>query len=412
MDKDRFNLLFKLYLDRKCTPDQEKELIQIMSNSFSDEEREKLIEECYEKLPVSYTLKNAASDRIFRRIVTNQRRKADSPFGRQRPILHWTLRIAVVILVFIVFSIFVFKDNKPANEINQVVEMVSTLDKPLYKNDIKPGGNRAVLILSDGSKILLDKVSEGTLTRQGGITIVKLDRGKLACNTQGKSENPSNADLYNTLTTPCGGQYNITLPDGTSVWLNASTTLRFPVSFTGKERKVEITGEAYFEVSKNLSIPFIVVAGNSRIKVLGTHFNVMAYPEDKIIRTTLLEGSVEVLPKDSTSSGVENSVVTLQPGQQAQLSKDNVMTVVEADIQEVIAWKNGYFIFNNENIESIMLKISRWYDVKVKYELDTENKNFTGNISRSQNVSEVLSMLELTEAVRFKIENKTITVMQ
>lgn len=320
---------------------------------------------------------------------------------------------AAIALLVVTVSVLILRNNKPVNEINQVVEIPKTTieKKPLYKNDIKPGGNKAILTLADGTKIVLDDASEGAISRQGNTTIIKLDNGRLAYNAQTVSKIPTTAILYNTLTTPRGGQYCVTLPDGTIVWLNASTSLRFPTAFTGNDRKVEIKGEAYFEVAKNEAMPFIVTAENSEIKVLGTHFNVSAYADDKVLKTTLLEGSVEFSVANQAGSGNEAASIKLQPGQQAQLDGANTITVVEADTQEAIAWKNGFFIFNNEDIGSIMQKISRWYDVKVIYNVNNPNMQFTGNISRAENVSEVLRVLELTEIVHFKIEGKTITVL-
>jgi ferric-dicitrate binding protein FerR (iron transport regulator) len=320
---------------------------------------------------------------------------------------------AAVALLCISITIYTFRNNRPVDEINQVVEIPEAilLQKPLYKNDIKPGGNKAILTLADGSKIVLDDAAEGALSRQGNTTIIKLDKGKLAYNTQTVSKIPVKTTLYNTLTTPRGGQYCVILPDGSTVWLNASTSLKYPTAFAGNERKVEIEGEAYFEIAKNEAMPFIVTAANSEIKVLGTHFNISAYSDDKVMKTTLLEGSVEFTVANKAGSRNETAAIKLQPGQQAQLDAANTLSVVEADTKEAVAWKNGFFIFNNEDIGNIMQKITRWYDVKVVYDVEDVNMHFTGNISRSQNVSEVLRLLELTETVHFKIEGKTITVL-
>ena len=338
--------------------------------------------------------------------------KSKLQFSKSKYYFFWYAAAAVAVILLTVSVVF-FRNNKPVNEINQVVEIAKTTikQKPYYKNDIKPGGNKAILTLADGTKIVLDDASKGALTSQGNTTVIKLDDGRLAYNSQDVAKIPSKAVQYNTLSTPRGGQYCVTLPDGTVVWLNASTSLKFPVAFAGNERRVEVKGEAYFEVTKNAAMPFIVKAGNEEIKVLGTHFNVTAYPDDKVIKTTLLEGSVEVSLTNLAGSEKDKSAVTLQPGQQSQCNENTELTVVEADLEEAIAWKNGYFVFNNENIESIMLKIARWYDIKVSYQVDPVNKNFTGNILRSQNVSEVLSMLESTDAIHFKIEGKSITVM-
>ena len=338
--------------------------------------------------------------------------KPEVQFSKSKYYFFWYAAAAVAVILLTVSIVF-FRNNKPVNEINQVVEIAKTTvkQKPLYKNDVKPGGNKAILTLADGTKIVLDDASKGALTSQGNTTVIKLDDGRLAYNSQDVSKLPSKTVLYNTLSTPRGGQYCVTLPDGTIVWLNACTSLKFPVAFAGNERRVEVKGEAYFEVSKNAAMPFVVKAGNEEIKVLGTHFNVTAYSDDKVIKTTLLEGSVEVSLPNLSGSGKESSIITLQPGQQAQLDKENAITVVDANPKEAIDWKNGYFMFKNENIKSIMLKISRWYDIEVKYDVNTDMKDFTGTIARTNNVSDVLTMLELTEIIHFKIEGKTITVL-
>lgn len=336
--------------------------------------------------------------------------KSEVQFSKRKYYFFWYAAAALAVILLTV-SIVIFRNNKPANEINKVVEIAKATikQKPLYKNDVKPGGNKAILTLADGTKIVLDDASKGALTSQGNTTIIKLDDGRLTYNSQEVSKIPPKALIYNTLSTPRGGQYCVTLPDGTIVWLNASTSLKFPVAFIGNERRVEVKGEAYFEVAKNAAMPFFVRAGNQEIKVLGTHFNVTAYADDKVIKTTLLEGSVEVsIP---ALANTESGIITLQPGQQAQLDKEDALKVVEANPKEAIAWKNGFFMFKNENIESIMLKISRWYDVEIKYETNTELKEFTGTIARTNNVSDVLAMLELTQIIHFKIEGKTITVL-
>jgi len=411
MKDSRLYYLFQKYINQQCTAEEETEFMDIIANSSSTAEREELINECFDTLPETYILNDEDADRIFKEIIGNPVRRLNTRFQNRNTILRWVSIAAAVALVFITVTIILFKNDRSVNEINQVVEFAKPIEKPLYKNDVKPGGNKAILTLADGTKIVLDDASEGALTKQGNTTVIKLDDGRLAYNPQNVTKITSKAVLYNTLSTPRGGQYCVTLPDGTIVWLNASSSLHFPTAFTGNERKVEVVGEAYFEVAKNAEMPFYVKAGNSEIKVLGTHFNITAYADDKAIKTTLLEGSVEVSLVNSAALETSNKTVILEPGQQFQLEKNNTWNIVNADLEEAVAWKNGFFIFNNENIESIMLKLARWYDVKVIYEVSSENKNFTGHISRSQNVSEVLSMLELTESLHFKIEGKTITIL-
>jgi len=318
---------------------------------------------------------------------------------------------AALVLILISVSVVYFRTEKPVYEINQVVEIAEPLKKPLYKNDIKPANNKATLTLSNGTIIVLDDESKGALAKQGNASIVKMDGKRLVYNPQDTINFTLKTPIYNTLSTPRGGQYNITLSDGTNVWLNSATTLIFPIAFVGNERRVEVIGEAYFEVAKNQKQPFIVKAENQEIKVLGTHFNVSAYADDKMKKTTLIEGSVQILIMESLVSEVAKTPVTLVPGQQFQFIDNNQLSIVDTDIEEAIAWKNGLFIFKNENIESIMMKIARWYDISVVYDVDPINNYFTGKISNSKNISEVLTMLELTDAIHFKIEGKTITVL-
>lgn len=269
------------------------------------------------------------------------------------------------------------------------------------QNDIAPGGNKAILTLADGTRVVLDTAGNGALTKQGSVTVIKLD-GQLAYNSD---ENAGNEVLYNTITTPKGGQYQLVLADGTKVWLNAASSLRYPTSFTGPERRVEITGEAYFEVAKNKARPFKVdVEGKGEVEVLGTHFNINAYSDEPAISTTLLEGSIRF-------TELENKKATLiAPGQQVLLSAEGQMKLNKhADLESVVAWKDGSFHFSSQDIVSIMRQISRWYDVEVVYKGTISIDTFTGIVSRNSNVSEVLSLME-DSGVHFKIEGRKIVV--
>ena len=241
------------------------------------------------------------------------------------------------------------------------------------KNDVPPGGNRATLTLADGSIIDLADAQNGALAEQGNSRVIKIG-GKLAYNTSSENEVEI---VYNIVSTPKGGQYQIELPDGTQVWLNAASSLRFPTSFTGKERRVEImNGEAYFEVAKNKKMPFIVRLNSAEIQVLGTHFNVMAYAEEATVKTTLLEGSIKFVQQQRG--------LLLRPGEQIQLSKDG-STKIESDVDtdQVVAWKNGLFQFDNSDIETVMRQLSRWYDVSVVYSNTNIKHLFVGEMPRS-----------------------------
>jgi ferric-dicitrate binding protein FerR (iron transport regulator) len=266
--------------------------------------------------------------------------------------------------------------------------------------DILPGGNKATLKLANGQTIILDSAANGTLTQQGDSRVLKLNNGQIAYNASNKK---SITALYNTLTTPRGGQYYVELADGTKVWLNAASSLSYPTSFTGKDRVVELKGEAYFEVARNNAMPFKVRLNNTTVEVLGTHFNVNAYEDDALIKTTLLEGSVRISSGGSTS--------LLSPGQQAQVNKaGSIKLIPDADTELAIAWKKGYFQFKRDNLQQVLGQLTKWYDVTVKYDGVIPDMQFGGRISRNSNLSEVLKILELSN-VHFKIEGKTVVVM-
>lgn len=284
---------------------------------------------------------------------------------------------------------------------NTAVQTFAENKKTPTAGVIKPGSTKATLTLSDGTVINLDEVQSGLVSRQGNVTVGKTADGRLIYQVKAAADQPL---IYNTISTPRGGEYQIVLPDGTSVWLNAASSLRFPSVFSGSERKVELKGEAYFEVARNKQKPFKVAVNNMGIEVLGTHFNVNAYDDEAQIRTTLLEGSVKL------SAGSNHRL--LKPGQQASLGKQSDFSIAEVNVDEAIAWKNGYFIFDNENIESIMRKISRWYDVEVTYQGKVDQGRYGGTVSRFDNVEGVLKSLELTGSVRFRMEGRRITVMR
>lgn len=287
--------------------------------------------------------------------------------------------------------------------------------KPQLAQDLLPGSNRATLTLVDGTKILLDSIANGTLTPQGNTKLIKLD-GQLAYSAQDVAGSKTTLS-YNTVNIPRGGQYQLVLSDGTKVWLNAASSLRFPVAFTGKERRVELTGEGYFEVAAlnakygQSKMPFKVVVMkpsgvSAEVDVLGTSFNVNAYLEEEALKTTLLNGSIKISKGDQ--------VRLLKPGQQAVISnKANVSTIglQTANIEEVIAWKEGRFYFNSTPLTAVMRQIERWYDVEVLYDKDDlASLTFSGVVGRMNNISQVLRMLELTGVIRFEIENKKIHV--
>jgi transmembrane sensor len=276
-----------------------------------------------------------------------------------------------------------------------------------HSHDVAPNTKAPTLTLADGTVVLLDSTQQGTLAVQGNTNVIKNANGQIVYTP---AANAGGAMLYNTMTVPKGGNVvSLALADGSKVWLNAASSIRYPAAFSGTERKVEITGEAYFEVTHNASMPFKVSDGNVDVEVLGTHFNVNAFPEEKDIKVTLLEGSVKVVNRQS-AIGNKSSVI-LTPGKQAVATADSRVTIADADIEQVMAWKNGLFMFNNTGIENIMQQIERWYDVTVYYEGDIKRWTFNGQISRYSNVSKVLEMMEATGTIHFRVEDRKIYVM-
>lgn len=272
------------------------------------------------------------------------------------------------------------------------------------EHQIVPGGNKAVLTLADGSRIVLDSAADGLLARQGN-TAVKKDRNGRLVYLSMKNRHEAEPPAMNIVSTPRGGQYQVRLPDGTAVWLNAASSLKFPASFTAQERHVELTGEAYFEVARDDTKPFIVSSGGQTVEVLGTHFNISAYDDEPVVKTTLLEGSVRVVERRSGKS------LLLNPGQEAKMIGSGEITVAEAIPGQAIAWKDGKFMFNGESTERIMRRIARWYDVEVVYHRSARDVSFTGSVSRFADVADVLRKLELTGTIHFKIEGRRIIVM-
>jgi transmembrane sensor len=267
--------------------------------------------------------------------------------------------------------------------------------------DIKPGGNNAILTLSNGKNIVLTNAKNGDLANENKVSVKKTADGRILYSKASGDGVVSAA--FNTLTTPKGGQYTVTLSDGTLVYMNSASSLKFPVTFSNKERVVELSGEAYFEVSHNKQKPFKVMTNQQVVEVLGTHFNINSFGVDNSVKTVLEEGSVKVYSKTVAK--------LLKPGQQSIVKKDEI-EVADADVEEALAWKNGYFRFNNESIKSVMPKLARWYDVEVVFDEQVTDVGFYGTISRSKNVREVLKMLEYTKGVHFKIEGRRITVMR
>ena len=311
-------------------------------------------------------------------------------------------RAAAVVLIVVLGAAFYYW-RQPLSD-QQLAEKAPDAPLPIQ---VVPGGNKALLTLADGSTIILDSASNGLLGTQGNIKIQKLENGLLAYEVNGKTITENDAAFYNTISTPRGGQYKVTLSDGTTVWLNAASSIRFPVVFTGAQRLVEVTGETYFEVAKNASKPFKVKTVNQEVEVLGTHFNINAYDDEASIKTTLLEGKVKVTVPGNTAT---QSARFLKPGQQSGISKSGQINIINnADTEEAVAWVKGRFQFENTDLRTMLRQFARWYDVEVEYRGPVD-LYFTGQLTRNEQVTKVFKQLELTGEVHFRMEGRKVIV--
>ncbi|MCW3094369.1 MAG: anti-sigma factor, partial [Ferruginibacter sp.] len=319
------------------------------------------------------------------------------PLQKNRVGGNWYWTVAAVLLITLSATAWLLF---PHSTRDQDVVAVASHAAGKNKNDVSPGTQGAMLTLADGSVIVLDSAGDGRLANQGNTRILK-SGGAVQYIAEAGANN--NMLSYNTIATPRCRQFQLVLEDGTKVWLNAESSIRFPAAFDKNERHVDITGEVYFEVAKNASRPFTVSVKGMQVQVLGTHFNINAYNDEPAINTTLLEGSVKVTN--------HQNVKMLVPGQQAKLEDDGALRVIkDVNTSEIIAWKNDWFSFHDTDIKSLMRQISRWYDVAVELPQNLDGVSFNGKISQKSNLSDVLTMLELTDEVSFSIEGKKVIV--
>jgi len=383
-----------------------------IAGTITPEEKKRLFEwyDSFDDTELSLDQEQAA---LFRRLepdMLQDIRKKLNPgkINKVRRIARISMA-AAALLILATIGWFYTVHGKTAETI-ATVQSVKTTES---KTDIAPGTNKATLTLADGSTVSLDDAATGSLARQGNARVIKNGNGQLqyapAENTTSPTAGPEEKIVYNILSTPRGGQYRLKLQDGTDVWLDAGSSIRYPTTFLGKDRKVEITGEAYFEVAKNPTMPFRVSVTDpatgekaTEIEVLGTEFNVNAYKDETDLKTTLIDGAVRV------TRG--SSAVTLKPSQQAVVTTaTRIRTVEPGNIDQIIAWKNGAFVFDNTDVPSIMRQISRWYDVDVEYQGKLPEDRFTGTISRNTSLAGVLQILHFS-GVQLAAENKRIVI--
>jgi transmembrane sensor len=392
MEQTRLIALLEKHIDGELPGPEWQELLRTAGGPEGEASIRQALETLLERTRDGLPYDAARFDPILRQALASDI-PAPIPAPRRIPLLFRRLTAAAAILLLLAAGwIFFSPSRTPPAPIAQAER---------FRNDIAPGHNTAILSLDGGQKILLDSAHNGAIASQGNTLISKTGNGELAYNNV---KGPATGIVYNTLTTPRGGQYALKLPDGSKVWLNAASSITYPTRFTGGERKVAVTGEAYFEIAKNKDQAFIVERGALAVQVLGTAFNMNTYDDEDAAKTTLLEGSVKVIAPNNTS--------ILRPGQQAILNRvqGRLQTIDHANTEETMAWKNGKFEFNDASMESIMRQVARWYDVDVVY--DTQiGQHFIADVSRDVPVSELLKLLELTDQVHFKIEGRKITVI-
>ena len=379
-------------------------LHRLTENKFSDadwQQLNKLLGDDKQKdkilLAIQEVIENTKQSEAFdeQRYVPLLKKVLDadkSSFGSVKSIINWRkIAVAASILLFVGIGGYFILSNRD----NKKVEVAK-----IIKGDVE-APKRAIptITVANGTNILLDSAASGTLTSQGNVNLIKTADGQIEYNSIGRADNST--PIYNTLTNPRGSKVvEMILADGSHVWLNAGSSVTYPVSFSGKTRDVSMTGEAYFEVARNEKMPFHVKVNGIAVEVLGTHFNINAYAGEAAIKATLLEGSIKIINgRDS---------VFISPGQQAQVS-NRIKVINDADLDEVMAWQKGLFIFNNADVQTIMRQVSNWYDMDITYEGNIKKETFSGIVNRYENISQVLKIME-EAGIRYRIEGRKLII--
>lgn len=389
---NRWEHLISQYLNDQITREELDELLHSTATNKEMPSLSAVMRAYWEKASAEKTDNNSQWEEKFQRMMLEAKAVAPfevAPVRTKMLLLKRFIAAASVLLLLGMAGYFLLRQEKaPTASPSQLTA----------KQDIGPGSTGAILTLANGEKIVLDSAGNGVLAVQGKTKLINRN-GQILYD----GEDRENAGmLYNTITTPRGRQYTLMLADGSKVWLNAASSLRYPATFSGEARKVEVTGEAYFEVAHS-EVPFVVNVRGMEVQVLGTHFNINAYEDEAAIQTTLLEGSVKV-----SKSGRSR---VLEPGQQSLVSGDAAIKVQdEVNTDVILAWKNGYFSFDQTDLYAVMRQISRWYDVDVVYEGNIPDRRFGGEISRNTNASQVLQILEESN-IHFKIIERKIVVL-
>lgn len=413
MSDERIIYLLEKYFDGKATDEERNELTKIVDESAYKDLIVGSLEKMIERIENPAWSANRLDKMVQSVLSADKVMEAESELGESnkgllidgRSRFRW-IRIAAAVAAVIVLgagSYFMFS--------NRTIQQsgIAKTQEQRFNNDVDPGKYKAKLVLADGSTIDLDSAKIGELAKEGNSTVTN-EQGKLIYNVSGPTLLGESGVRYNTLSTAKGETYTTVLADGSKVWLNSASSIKYPVEFVGNKRKVEITGEAYFEIKHNDKMPFIVSVNGMEVHDLGTEFNINAYTDETAIKTTLVSGSAKVF-RSLADAGVDKGVV-LKPGQQLQVHDNKEMKLVEnADVDEAVAWKNGKFLFRSTDIKTLMRQLSRWYDVEVHYET-IPSAGFNAKISRDIPLATILKALELTGEVKFSIEGKNINVIK
>lgn len=411
--------LWDLFVSDKASAEEVNALFEHLRNAGNNEEHIAYLKQAIDKVPTVFHKTDDAVIRSILDVIVSSDNDLAAVLNttvqahpiRRTPVLRKWVWAAASIILLVGIGTYLWTNKKK----NPVAVAVST-------SDIPPGKNGAILILDNGNRVVLDSLGNGMIATQGGSRVV-LKNGQLAYDPTGQS---AITVAYNTMSTPKGRQFSLQLPDGTKVWLNAASSLRYPTVFAGKERRVEVTGEAYFEVARNVEMPFRVsVSNKAEVKVLGTHFNVNAYENEASINTTLLEGSVVVtLSSDrQQQKSFNGQSVTIKPGQQAQIAgavtrgdvagseaRQGIKVINDADIDKTMAWKNGLFNFEGASLYEVMKQIERWYDIEVVYEKDVRNSEFVGKLSRDVTLNQLLDGFN-EFGIHYKLEGRKLIIL-
>jgi transmembrane sensor len=406
----RLNYLLQRYTDDAATPSERLELMEALKDEAQEESVRQWLLATLERYDAggrtAIGAQDAGSDipdlseekaeQVLTQILQSEREDPEYIPAEVVPMRQrWRRRawMAAAAVLLLVAGVGGYRQLTGGNK--QV-----TIAARAVKQDVAPGKHAAVLTLAGGRRVLLDSSISDTVGRQGNTTIINM-KGLLAF--QGQPAGSASELVYNTLTTNSGNQYQLILPDGSKVWLNAASSIRFPVSFGAKERKVEVTGEAYFEVVTNANRPFLVQHENTMVKVLGTSFNINTYADERALTATLLEGAIAV--------GVDGNNKVIRPGQQARIGAGGGISILDnVSTEEVVAWKNDLFFFRSADIGTIMRQLARWYDIQIAYQGEDIGERFYAKLPRSVHLSEALDALSLTGKVHFELEGKKVIV--